>query len=505
MTADLTMRIERIHYPPGAPDDTLFVWSGTGEPVMPLTRYYTIRGRGWHPQRGGRSTRETYTTLLVPILAYLAEHDVPWNAPPEHLRPALIGYLRAQLGCQVTPMRAPGGGVEAFRVTATSSSPVAPSTIRVTCAALRDLYQVLVDDDLYGYPNPLVSEVRAVRAAAARDAIENRGAPDNAGIRGIERGRQRVSTALLACGAGGSWHPDATRMIGTLLDGARADLLAMQAYLPPALADYDPARAPAHLRRAMALVLRDRAVIGLLMYTGARIHEIVGMTAGGYRAPGLSGWAKIRNKGSRGLEEKMITFAATPAQDALAAYLAHGRTVLDPHGSRRIADLAAEDAIFLDMRGRALTPAAFTARWHRLLRAVRADGPDAPAGGARLTPHDVRHWYVTRFLLHARDACAGSAAGYAEAKARLTRALGWRSPATVDVYNHALDELEGWADMALFQQMLAHPATSESAATGVPSAGGNAAPASIAPDIEIPDRALSLDDLAWLDEQCLVL
>src|SRR2546426_958085 len=53
---------------------------------------------------------------------------------------------------------------------------------------------------------------------------------------------------------------------------------------------------------------RDQVILLLLRQTGARLSEIIEMTVGGYRKARHAGQAFIKNKGSRGREEKTIYF-----------------------------------------------------------------------------------------------------------------------------------------------------------------------------------------------------
>ena len=67
---------------------------------------------------------------------------------------------------------------------------------------------------------------------------------------------------------------------------------------------------------------REKAVLALLQNTGARLHEVVLMSVGGYRNKGIAGQAQVVNKGSMGRETKTIYFAHNPkVEQALMTYL----------------------------------------------------------------------------------------------------------------------------------------------------------------------------------------
>src|SRR5712692_2970289 len=50
------------------------------------------------------------------------------------------------------------------------------------------------------------------------------------------------------------------------------------------------------------LPLREKVVLELLRNTGARLHEVVLLTVGGYRNEGIAGQARVVDKGSYGRE-----------------------------------------------------------------------------------------------------------------------------------------------------------------------------------------------------------
>ena len=54
-----------------------------------------------------------------------------------------------------------------------------------------------------------------------------------------------------------------------------------------------------------AIFMRDQVILLLIRQTGARLSEVLEMTAGGYRAARHPGHALVKNKGSRGREERL--------------------------------------------------------------------------------------------------------------------------------------------------------------------------------------------------------
>jgi site-specific recombinase XerD len=127
--------------------------------------------------------------------------------------------------------------------------------------------------------------------------------------------------------------------------------------------------------RARAVVLRDRAVLELLYAAGLRVAELCGL---GPRDVDLRrGAVTVLGKGSK---ERMVP-VGEPACDAMARYIDAGRPVLASSDSPA-------DALFLNARGRRLTPR--DAR--RILE--RHPLPD----GRVLHPHALRHAFATHLL-----------------------------------------------------------------------------------------------------------
>ena len=91
------------------------------------------------------------------------------------------------------------------------------------------------------------------------------------------------------------------------------------------------------------------------------------------------------------------------------------------------------------------------ARCRRLLTAIPRQYP------LHFTPHDFRHWFVTRYLLHAKAQSIRNGTSYADAKATFSRVMAWTNPHTIETYDHSLDQVEGWGAVATFQCEIAHP------------------------------------------------
>jgi len=141
----------------------------------------------------------------------------------------------------------------------------------------------------------------------------------------------------------------------------------------------------------------------------------------------------VRNKGSRGREVKTIFFGQAPSvQRALTAYLTQERPGWD-RGDRPLHAVADHEPFFLSMRGTPYTEDAFYQHWYRLFGSIAHQCP------RHFSPHDLRHLMATECLRLAREQCAGDGEAYVRAKKGLEALMEWRSPRTVEIYDHSLD------------------------------------------------------------------
>ncbi|HVM41685.1 MAG TPA: tyrosine recombinase [Acidimicrobiia bacterium] len=135
----------------------------------------------------------------------------------------------------------------------------------------------------------------------------------------------------------------------------------------------DPERLDDPVERA--IVLRDRAVLELLYGAGIRVAELCGL---GPRDVDLD--RSVVTVMGKGAKERQVP-VGEPAVDAVRRWLAGGR-------GRLVSDATPADALFLNRRGRRLTPR--DAR--RILEARPL--PD----GRVLHPHALRHAFATHLL-----------------------------------------------------------------------------------------------------------
>jgi len=405
-------RIQRIRGQPGDRYEVIFV-DQNGQPVIPLTEWYRLRA-----SYGPVTTRETYLTCLLPFLTFLIERSYSWNAPPDQLRTALVEFYRDRLGCLIQPKK----DREGIGIVPTRDTPLRDSTLRVFRAALRDFYLVLREEGLYAFANPLSSVGLIALKRIHVQALANRGAPDHAGIREeTHEQSRRLPTAFVRYPTGKAWEPELRKEVADVREGMHKVLDAM----------IDSEQVP----------IREKAVLELLQNTGARLHEIVLMTVGGFKNEGIAGQAYVVNKGSYGRENKTIYFAHNPkVEQALTTYLEQVRPLHDPQRRKSLIDVENDEIFFLTERGPPYSLKSFYYHWYRCYEPLRNLCP------VRFSPHDIRHLFITEFLITLKQECgAGTEGGIDREQYRREREafghtiMGWRSSTTIDIYDHSHD------------------------------------------------------------------
>lgn len=154
--------------------------------------------------------------------------------------------------------------------------------------------------------------------------------------------------------------------------------------------------------------LRNRSVLELLYATGIRVGELTGLDV-----DDVDRHRRVVRVLGKGRKERMVPFGQ-PADDALAAWLEHGRPL--------VATSDSGPALFLGRRGRRVDPRQVREVVHSLLAHV----PDAPDLG----PHGLRHSAATHLLEGGADL------------RMVQELLGHSSLATTQIYTHvSLDRL----------------------------------------------------------------
>jgi len=234
----------------------------------------------------------------------------------------------------------------------------------------------------------------------------------------------------------GEWKPDLRKELGDVRSGIHTILDAMM--------------------ESREISCREKIILELLRNTGARLHEVVLLTVGGYRNQGIAGQAQIVSKGSLGREVKTIYFAHHPSvMRLLTRYLEQIRPGWDTQGRSRLDVMEDGDPLFLTERGTPYSVKSFYYHWYKHYPSFRSLCP------VTFSPHDIRHLFITEFLIMLRQDCGAGTDHFdteryqREREAFGSTIMGWRSVHTIDVYDHSRDGEHTLQVLALMQQRLA--------------------------------------------------
>jgi Phage integrase family len=456
--------LKKLASPPGSSYPLLIV-DATGLPVFPLCEWY----RHKKTDDAGR-TPDTYFEMLQPYFGFLILKKYAWNDPPDRVRAYLVEFLRNDVGCHVGPAQQDG-----YLVETTGASPLSKSSLGVLLAALTSLYDILADAGYYGYPNPMRSErLTALKQEHLRQ-VENVGAPDHAGIRGEshQETKQAYPTAFFRQKRGKVWAPEVIMEPEAVQERMRESIDFMIEH---------------------ASFRRDKVILLLLRQTGARLSEIIEMTAGGYRNAHHMGRAYVRNKGSRGREEKLIYFTEV-IEEQLHGYVRAERAEYDPQRRKRLDQLADEEPLFLTEDGHPYNRSAFYYHWAKLFEVAQKRFKKQER--VTFSPHDIRHLRVTRGIAKIKHDAKGDKVLEEELLDGFWRLMGWHSSQTMETYTHTMN-----ARKALLEVMLAEedrPGRSEPQNEGPPGHFGGLQPETRQ---ALLAHASPLDDeFSWYEEE----
>jgi len=434
--------------PPGSPYRRL-VLDRDWRPVGPLNEWYRLRAGV-----GAPSTRDTCLRVLTPFFGFLLLNNWAWDAEPQLVREFTRAYLQS-IGCVLRRDRERDG----FTVAVTARAPLNPGSLALFLAAARDLYEVLIDGEwdaqarahrsYYAYGNPMYSEVLRRWKRDHVRFVHNAGAPDWAGIRGENRAATQHRPVGYFRARGQIWQP---RVAGE----AKAVRVLIGAAIRYMI-DVAP--------------LRERVILRLLNETGARLHEVLAMTAGGYRkghSQLVGVRALLRNKGSLGREIKPVSFEIE-TDYLLHRYVRTERSRHDRERRTRIDDLRDEDPLFISRRGNRLSDSGFRIHWRRLrLKAERAFR-SAPVRLPRLTPHVIRHLHATERVALAAELAQGDRERQRAFVEAVQHDLFWQSSDTLQIYTHAISTAEAHERLqtAYIDRVKSQPRTPRQAAAAI--------------------------------------
>lgn len=411
--------LKKLAPPPGSSYPLLIV-DTSGLPVFPLCEWY----RRKKADDTGR-TPDTYLEMLQPYFGFLLIKKYAWNHPPDRIRAYLVEFLRTDVGCHVGP-----GKQDGYLVETTGVSPLSKSSLGVLLAALTSLYDVLADAGYYGYSNPMRSERLAALKQEHLRQVKNVGAPDHAGIRGESHKatNQAYSTAFFRQKRGKVWTPEVVMEPEAVQDRMRQSIDYMISH---------------------ATFQRDKVILLLLRQTGARLSEIIEMTAGGWRSAGHMGRALVKNKGSRGREEKLIYFTDV-IEEQLHTYVQTERAEYDPKGRKRLDQLADEEPLFLTEDGKPYHRSAFYYHWAKLFESSQKQLKRQER--VLFSPHDIRHLRVTRGITTIKQKAEGDREQTEELLDGFWRLMGWHSSQTMEIYTHTMSQRQALLEVMLDEE-----------------------------------------------------
>src|SRR5579859_4808488 len=426
-TTTLRLPVE-FPYPAGGPRYERLVFDADGQLIVGLNEWYRLM-RGI----GAARTRETYVAVLRPWFGFLAKNQYAWNARPEAVREYTRLFL-LEAGCALR-----AGRVEGWFIQATNRSPISANGLHLLIAALRSFYTMMARGvfdtqdqryhPLYAFDNPMYSKVLVAWRSEHRKWIRNAGAPDYAGV----RSESRADSARQPVGFFQVRVQPLEPPVARDSESTRLAILAGVRYM----IDHAP--------------VREGVILRFLLESGARVSEVLALTARGLRLAhnpkiGIDVAAFVRNKGEHTLGKPIWCSAETREQ--LRRYIAHERSQLDPLRRTHLDQLNDDDPIFLSRRKRQLEYSGFSIVFKRLLgkaqrhfgSAVKDANPIRPALPT-ITPHTIRHLHTTYRVKKLRELFA-TAAERERALEALVDDLGWRSAEMLKTYDHAVTRSE---------------------------------------------------------------
>ena len=415
-------------FPPGGLRYERLVFDAEGQIIVPLNEWYRLM-----EGVGAARTRDTYLAVLRPWFGFLSRHSYEWNARPEAVREYTRLFL-LDAGCALQKSR-----VEGWFVQSSNRSPISTNGLHLLIAALRSFYTVMrqgVFDPadqrfhpLYAFDNPMYSKVLTAWRSEHRKWIRNAGAPDYAGIRSEPRATE------------------AQQPVGFFQ-------VKRQPLEPPVARDAEPTRL-AILATVRYMIdhaaQRDAVILRLLLESGARVSEVLALTAGGVRRAhnpkiGIDVAALVRNKGEHA--ERKPIWCSAETRDQLQRYIARERSQLDTQHRTRVEQLGDAEPIFLSRRKRQLEYSGFRIVFNRLLAKAQRHFATAsrpahavPLAVPNITPHTIRHLHTTFRVKKVRELFSTPAERERGMEA-LVDDLGWRSAEMLKTYDHAISRAE---------------------------------------------------------------
>jgi integrase len=184
--------------------------------------------------------------------------------------------------------------------------------------------------------------------------------------------------------------------------------------------------------------LREFCIVRTLFESGARISEVIGLTAADWAVSRFLNQFSARNKGSLGIKTKRLVISHGLAKLYRRYFdnAERGRLAWDPHhhSMRDLQRMLSKDPnrlssipFFLTERGTPMSSNLFRDYYWR---------PALRASGIHAHPHQARHWFVTNALRSIETTASGEQ-DQRRRKEELIRYMKWRSGETMlHAYEH---------------------------------------------------------------------
>lgn len=331
--------------------------------------------------------------------------------PPVEVRNVLREYLTVAAKCKLTS-RPDRAGLKVTYVCQTSETSI---NIRILLAALRRFYDHLIGRGEYAHPNPMLQEDMTRVASELRNRYRQ-------AIRSLE-GRDPMPAVS------GVDPPAGIRLSANYFRCVDRE------WIPRTIDDPDFPQLVYNAGKEYGWRLRELCVVRILFESGARISEVLDLTALDWSVSQFMNQFVARNKGSFGIRTKRLVVSSATAKmcrryfdDAVEGRRAHDRQDLTLNDLARLeaADLA-RIPIFLTTRGTPVRSRHFRRfYWAAALRAA----------GIHASPHLARHWFVTN-ALRMIEKTSKDENETIRRKAELVQYMGWRTAErTLKAYEH---------------------------------------------------------------------
>ena len=331
--------------------------------------------------------------------------------PPTEARNVLREYLTVAAKCKLTS-RPDRVGLKVTYVCQTSETGI---NIRILLAALRRFYDHLIACEGHGHPNPLLQEDMARVASELRNGYRQ-------AVRAIE-GRDPMPAAS------GVDPPAGIRLSANYFRCVDRE------WIPRTIDDPDFPQLVYNAGKEYGWGLGEICVVRILFESGARISEVLDLTAADWSVSQFMNQFVERNKGSFGIRSKRLVVSSVTARlcrryfdDPTEGRRAHDRQDLTLKDLAKLdpADLG-KIRVFLTSRGTPMNSRLFRhGHWTPALRAA----------GIHASPHLARHWFVTN-ALRMIERTSKDENEIIRRKAELVQYIGWRTAERIlKAYEH---------------------------------------------------------------------